>query len=69
MNLTKPFDFSLGARPCKVRTGNMLAPSTNAAQLEDSKERKAIMIESNKAMVTKADFCNGILIGLCFIRH
>ena len=37
--------------------------------LEDLKEIKATIIESNKVMVMIADFYTSILRGPCFIRH
>ena len=45
-----------------MRAGAVLAPSTNIGQLEDLKERKAIMIESNKVMVMVADFYGLVLV-------
>ena len=37
--------------------------------LDDLKEIKATIIESNKVMVMMADFYTSILRGPCFIRH
>lgn len=45
-----------------MRPGAVLTPSTSTGQLEDLKERKAIMIESNKVMVTMADFYGWVLV-------
>lgn len=43
-----------------MRTGNTPVPATNKAQLEDLKERKAIITESDKVMATTADFYTSI---------
>ena len=54
---------------CKTRIRNMPSLPISTIWLEDLKEIKATIIESNKVMVMIADFYTSILRGPCFIRH
>ena len=54
-------DFLLSVS-CKMKTGSIPALATNTAQLEDLKERKAIIIESETVIATMADFYTSIQV-------
>ena len=54
---------------CKTRIRNMPSLPISTIWLDDLKEIKATIIESNKVMVMMADFYTSILRGPCFIRH
>ena len=47
----------------------MPSPPISTIWLEDLKEIKATIMESNKVVVMMADFYTSILRGPCFIRH